>query len=122
MRKQLFSVSEDEIILLCVGRLLERKGFQEAILAIEKLLTDNFQVKLFIAGEGSYRHFLSGLIASKGLEDKVVLMGNRDDVDVLFDNADIFIFPSWYEGHSGTLIEAMVSGIPTVVSDIPENL
>jgi glycosyltransferase involved in cell wall biosynthesis len=36
--------------------------------------------------------------------------------------ADCFLFPSWYEGFSGALVEAMMAGIPIIASDIPMNL
>ena len=58
-------------------------------------------------------------IARSGLDDRVQLLGHREDVGDLLVAADVFAFPSLYEGCGGTLIEAMALAVPIVASNIP---
>lgn len=112
------------------GRLLERKGFQDAIRAFSVVITNYPDCTLTIFGEGPYRTQLESLIQDLGLEGSVFLPGKvQNPVDLL--DSDLtehrtsfhcFLFPSWYEGFSGALVEAMMAGIPIIASDIPMNL
>ncbi|MDP3200392.1 MAG: glycosyltransferase [Algoriphagus sp.] len=104
------------------GRLLERKGFQDAIRAFSELVKSYPDCTLTILGEGPFRLDLEALIIKLGLENQVKLPGQLSDPTALLPTAHCFLFPSWYEGFSGSLIEAMMAGIPIIASDIPMNL
>lgn len=112
----------NETVLLNVGRLLERKGQMDLLIAFKKVIATQPNLKLLIAGEGSFSESLKEFILNNGLTSKVILLGIRNDINDLLQLADYFIFPSWYEGLPGSLIEAMMAGTPIVASDIPENL
>lgn len=108
-------------ILLNVGRLVESKG-QADLLRAFTIVCDRFpSAHLMIAGEGPFRAELAKLSVDLGIEGKVSFLGQRSDIPGLLAAADVFVFPSHVEGHSGALIEAMFSGIPVVATDIPEN-
>ncbi|WP_026952181.1 glycosyltransferase [Algoriphagus mannitolivorans] len=104
------------------GRLLERKGFQDAILAFGDVIKSYPECTLTIYGEGPYRKELETLILDLGLENSVTLPGKVSEPHCLLPTADCFLFPSWYEGFSGALVEAMMAGIPIIASDISMNL
>lgn len=104
------------------GRLLERKGFQDAIRAFSEVVKTYPDCTLTIFGEGPFRLDLEALIIKSGLENQVKLPGQLSDPTALLPTAHCFLFPSWYEGFSGSLIEAMMAGIPIIASDIPMNL
>lgn len=135
------------------GRLLERKGFQDAISAFSEVVKIYPDCTLTIYGEGPYRLELEKLIQILGLSHAVFLPGKIDDpinalihgyftlptapdsyrdyrllpISIGTDNCQLiiaycFLFPSWYEGFSGALVEAMMAGIPIIASDIPMNL
>ena len=110
-----------EIVFLNVGRLLERKGQAELLQAFGAVRAQCPDAHLFIAGEGAYREELEALRGHLGLGDHVHLLGQRSDIPALLAAADVFVFPSHYEGHSGALIEAMFAQRPIVATDIPEN-
>lgn len=108
-------------IMLNVSRLLERKGQLDLLKAFKILCEERSDVILLIAGEGGYRQCLENYISENNLTENVLLIGNRNDIPELLKAADLFIFPSWYEGLPGALIEAMMSKLPIIASDIPEN-
>tara|TARA_R100000935_G_C2831433_1_gene165315 strand:+ start:816 stop:1958 length:1143 start_codon:yes stop_codon:yes gene_type:complete len=112
----------NKTIFLNVSRLLERKGQLDLLKAFKIFKANHPNAILLIAGEGSYRLTLEDYILKNELTNSVRLIGNRNDIPVLLSVADYFVFPSWYEGLPGALIEAMMSNTPIIASNIPENL
>ena len=108
-------------IFLNVGRLLQSKGQADLLCAFAIVRERAPDANLVIAGEGAFRTELEGLRASLGLQDQVYLLGQRADIPALLAAADVFVFPSHFEGHSGALLEAMFAQKPIVATDIPEN-
>lgn len=120
---RVWDASEDESYrFISYGRLLEVKGFKELIGAFAKVNAKYPNSSLVIYGEGNYRPELEKMIEQLGLKDKVSLPGVISNVTEKLYDAECFVFPSWYEGFSGALVEAMMSGIPIIASDIPMNL
>lgn len=110
-------------IFLNVGRLEPNKGQLDLIKAFDKVQKISDQdLTLLIAGEGSYRRDLTATIKKFELEEKIILLGYREDIPELLNFADYFIFPSHYEGLPGSLVEAILSRTPVIISNIPENL
>jgi glycosyltransferase involved in cell wall biosynthesis len=104
---------------LNVGRLVPVKGQRDLILAFNEFLPSCPNAVLHIAGDGPVREPLLALINELGLQNKVVLLGNRNDVPQLIHEYDCFIFTSHSEGFGGAIVEAMFAGLPVLVSDIP---
>lgn len=105
------------------GRLLKRKGFQDLLIAfarVKDVLPENWSLTIF--GEGPYRSELERYISELKLQQRVRLAGHVNSPAELLVDYDCFLFPSWYEGFSGALVEAMLVGIPIIASDIPMNL
>ena len=110
----------DQPVLLNIGRHEYQKGQRNLIEAVGELVRDYPDLVLLIAGrEGNVTAQLRSTIAHLGLEDNVVLLGHRKDVGDLLTAADVFVFPSVYEGLGGALLEAMMMRVPVVASDIP---
>ncbi|WP_026947197.1 glycosyltransferase family 4 protein [Algoriphagus marincola] len=109
-------------IFLSYGRLLQIKGFEELIKAFAKVHSKYPNSRLIIYGEGVHRPVLEKLIQNLNLNDSISLPGAISNVTDKLYESDCFVFPSWYEGFSGALVEAMMAGIPIIASDIPMNL
>lgn len=107
---------------LSYGRLIPLKGYKELIEAFNEVQKEYPDCSLTIFGEGNYRGKLEQLINQFDLKNKVSLPGIHHKVTEELYNYNCYVFTSWYEGFSGTLIEAMLAGIPIIASDIPMNL
>jgi len=105
-----------------VGRLLETKGLNELVTAFETLTKSNSNVHLDIFGDGPYKITLTKQIDSSSCKNKITLHGNIDNAWKNLYHSNCFVFPSWYEGFSGALVEAMMLGIPIIASNISMNL
>jgi glycosyltransferase involved in cell wall biosynthesis len=116
MRARL-GVSAD-FVVMTVGRLLARKGHAELLDACARARAFVSNLRLLVVGDGPERAQLEARREELGLLDVITFLGTRHDVDELLWAADVFAFPSHYEGFPGALVEAMASGIPIVASDI----
>lgn len=112
-----FGIGNNDTVLLSVGELNENKNHETAIRAIAGL-----DVYYLIAGKGDKESRLNQIAKEVGMVDRIKLLGFRDDVDELLKTADIFVFPSYREGLSVSVMEAMASGQPCVVSRIRGNM
>ncbi len=111
----------DGKIFLNISRLIKSKG-QLDLLKSFKLLIDEYpKNKLLIVGEGPLRQKMEEDIRILDLEKNVLLLGYREDIPELLSISDFFVFPSYFEGLPGVLIEAIIAKKPSIVSDIPEN-
>ena len=111
---------DNEKIILYVGRLVYEKGVQHLISAMPKILENYHDSKLVIAGKGGMIDELKSQVDSMGLSNKVYFTGylNQKEVQKMYKCADVAVFPSTYEPFGIVALEAMLAGIPTVVSDI----
>lgn len=119
LRKK-FGIPEDYIVLLSVGRLTHQKQPHTMIEVFAHLEKELGDVTLCIAGKGELLEETKDLAEKRGLR-KVIFLGYVDDRDLpdLYACADYYIMTSKYEGLPLTLLEAMASGLPCIVSDIP---
>ena len=109
-------------VLLNVSRLIERKGQLDLVNAMPAILKEFPDTVLLIAGHGVFEEKLKNHARELNLEKNVKILGRRPDVPQLLAIADLFVYPSYFEGLPGALIEAMLSEKIIICSDIPENL
>lgn len=111
--------------LLCVGRLVERKGVGNAISALARLPAD---VELVVAGgpdagaldADPEARRLRALAAEHGVVDRLDLRGrvSRDELPALLRSADAVVCVPWYEPFGIVPLEAMACGVPVVASAV----
>lgn len=117
-KKAELGLKDTDIMILSVGELNQNKNHEVVVRAISKLKNPN--VHYFIAGKGDKEQYLDEL--AKELDVNLRLLGYRTDIIELLKTADIFAFPSFREGLSVALMEAMAAGLPCVVSRIRGNV
>jgi glycosyltransferase involved in cell wall biosynthesis len=111
----------DAKLVGAVGRLWPQKRYQDLIWATELLQWPCPNSRLIIVGDGPQRWRLERYARQVIISDHVRFLGERDDVGELLPHFDCFCLASGYEGQSNALMEAMLAGLPVVVSDIPGN-
>lgn len=104
--------------LLCVGRLIERKGQRYLIEAVKRLADAGLDATLELVGTGDALDIYRAQVAALGIEDRVHFRGyvSRDEIAALYSAAHVFVLPSYNEGMSVATLEAMASGLPIVVT------
>ncbi|PCH55669.1 MAG: group 1 glycosyl transferase [Legionellales bacterium] len=108
--------------IIAIGRLCNQKGFDLLIQAFANIADNYPYIILTIYGTGSAREQLLLLIADLGLATRVFLPGTIQDIHNALLKADLFIFPSRYEGFPNALGEAMSVGLPVIASDCVGNV
>lgn len=73
--------------------------------------------RLLLVGDGSLMEDMQTKARILGLEEKVLFVGRRNDVERFYQAMDVFVFPSLHEGLPVALIEAQCSGLPCVIAD-----
>lgn len=105
--------------IIAVGRLEEQKNYPMLIQAFHAFTQVYPEYELVICGEGSLRNSVVNLIKELGIESKVVLKGQIEDVQSMLQDAYMYILSSDYEGMPNALMEAMTVGVPCISTDCP---
>lgn len=122
VRKLSYGIDDNKFILIgMVGRLWRQKNPQCFFDAATIVLSSHKNVFFYFIGDGEMRDEIEGMISSHHLSSNVHIMGWRSDVPMLLRGLDIMVLPSRWEGMPLSILEAMASGLPVVVSDIPGN-
>jgi glycosyltransferase involved in cell wall biosynthesis len=116
--RQEIGVCEGDVVIAMVGSLSRGKGQDDLIRAISRLSGQQLPVKLALVGDGPERERLVRLSQAKGVSGRIAFMGLRRDVPHVLAGADIFALASASEGMPGVLIEAGLSGLPSVAYDV----
>lgn len=114
---------ENKQVILCVGRLVQRKGQDVLIRAMAQLKDKYSEAQLLIAGAGNYESKLRRLALTQKVEDRITFVGRVPFADLpdLFRSADIFASPTRdrfggleVEGLGIVYLEASASGLPVI--------
>jgi len=114
------AVPADARVLLSVSRLTPQKGIDTAVQALSLLPED---VVLVVLGEGPERDTIEQLAEEQAVSSRVFLPGRVPDVAAWLRRAAVYVHPARWEGFGLAVLEAMVSGLPVVatnVSSLPE--
>lgn len=116
--RESLGINKDEIMLLAVGELSDRKNHQIVIRAMEKAKTKNTVFVICgkaVAGRGTYDKLI-GLAREKNV--RVLFLGHRDDIPSICHCADIGVMPSTREGFGMAGIEMLAAGVPVISSNV----
>lgn len=105
-------------IVINVARFSPQKNHKTIVEATRLLYEQDKSIRLLLVGGGKPGEALQGWLAADGVDKICALAGRRTDVPRLLRAADLFLFPSLWEGLPGALLEALATGLPAVASDI----
>jgi glycosyltransferase involved in cell wall biosynthesis len=106
--------------LLFVGALFKRKGIHDLIRAVA-LLPREIEIKLNIVGDGPDKDYFFKLTKELKLQNKIIFSGfvpNGEQLFKLYDEADVFILPSYLEGFPRVVYEAFCRGVAVLVTAV----
>lgn len=106
----------NEHVVMHVGNFTPAKNHSFIIEIFSELIKKDNNFKLVLVGGGNDTQ-IKELVCNLKLQDHVMFLGVRSDVERLLQAADVFLFPSLFEGLPGAVIEAEASGLPCVISD-----
>lgn len=104
-------------VVITSGRLAMQKGHWYLIRAFKVVAEEIPEAKLVILGHGNLREYLGDLVEGLALTKSVVFLGWQDNAYKFISKADVFAFPSLFEGFPMALVEAMVCRCPVVSTD-----
>ncbi len=108
-------------LVLMVGKFFAQKGHRYLIEAWPAVQRAFPTARLLLAGGGPLEGEIRVQVKKRGFEGQIQFLGVRSDIPRLLKTADVFVFPTLFEGMSNALLEAMLAGCAIVTTDIPEN-
>lgn len=117
--RQSLGINSEDIVIIAVGRLVPIKRYQLLIDAFTTIKDD--RVKLIIVGEGPEADALRNQTAKLQCSQRIIFTGARQDINELLNASDIFTQCSDSEGLSMSIIEALASALPCVVTSVGGN-
>ncbi|MBR4777336.1 MAG: glycosyltransferase family 4 protein [Lachnospiraceae bacterium] len=114
-RKEI-GIPQEAKVLISVSEINKNKNLATTIKALSKI--KDRDLYYVICGVGEELQNDKALAKQLGVEDRVLFLGYRKDINDLLNAADIFLFPSIREGLGMAPIEAMSAGLPVIASDI----
>ena len=97
-----------------VGHLVDQKRPERAVEVLAGVVAAGRTAHLVVAGGGPLEPVLEDVVARRGLEGSVSLLGHRDDVERILAGVDLLLLTSEAEGIPGVAIEALMAGCPVV--------
>lgn len=121
MLRHELGISQSDVVFGTVGRLNAEKGHEILIKAARHLSVNRANFRVVIIGDGPERKNLEVLISTLCMNQYINIIGFRTDVPMLLRMLDVFVLPSYTEGLSNALLEAMASGLPCVATNVGGN-
>lgn len=108
---------EGHPLVITVGRIHQQKNPRQIIDVFEGIKQEEKTAKLLYLGVGPMMGEIKEYVHKKGLGEAVFFLGNVANTEEYLWAADLFLFPSYFEGFSVALLEAQATGLPCLVSD-----
>jgi L-malate glycosyltransferase len=109
-----FNIDPNDFLMIMVARLCPVKGHSIVFTVIKELA----KVKLLVVGSGFLEEELKQQVVKLGIEEKVLFLGHRHDVDALFHISDLKLLASLSESFPLVLLEAARAKKPVITSDV----
>ena len=113
-----FDIQPDEKLLLALGSGFKTKGLDRSIKALSGLSDkEKANTKLFVVGKDNPASFIK-LARKLNVESMITFFSGRDDANRFLMGSDLLIHPAYFENTGTVLLEAMVSGLPVLTTDV----
>ncbi|MBL0169347.1 MAG: glycosyltransferase [Gemmatimonadaceae bacterium] len=109
---------DDRFVIGTVARLVHIKNHAALLTAFSRIAWQRPDAVLVVAGDGPLEHALNAQAAALGLGDRVRFLGSIPDTERIYRALDLFVLPSFAEGTSLSVLEAMASGVPVVATAV----
>lgn len=109
--------SDGAIKLLSVGRFCDAKNFDNVPDICRRLVENGLNVKWYLIGYGGDEPLIRQKIAEAGMQERVIVLGKRDNPYPYMRACDLYVQPSRYEGKAVTVREAQLLGKPVVITN-----
>ncbi len=117
IRKE-FNIPNDYIIIVCIGRLAEQKGYPFIIEAISRVSKSFDKFHVVVVGDGQLKNKLEFMVKDKGLNKVVSFAGFRSDIASILRASDFLLHAPLWEGAPNVILETMACGKPVVSWDV----
>ena len=111
-------ILKDEINIIGVGKLLEKKGFDRMLRITKKLVSEGYPIHLYILGIGPKENELRQYILEHKLKNNATLLGYKTNPYKYVSKCDLFLCASHAEGFSTAATEALIVGTPVCTVDV----
>lgn len=118
-KREELGLGQDDVAVISVGELNRNKNNITIVQAMAEV--KNEHLHYYLCGVGNEKENIKRYASEHGLEKNIHFLGFRNDIKELLSACDIFVMPSFREGLSRSLMEAMACGLPCVVSKIRGN-
>ena len=115
--RKMLNIPEEVLAFVHVGRFSEQKNHTFLIDIFKEIYDRNQDARLFLVGDGGLKGAIENKVKDLQLQDKVIFLGTRDNVNEILQAMDAFLLPSLHEGLPVVGIEAQAAGLPIYISD-----
>lgn len=115
IRKEL-KLKDTDIVIGHIGRFVKQKNHEFIIDIFNELHKENNNYKLMLIGQGPLQDEMKQKVKDLGIENDVMFLGQKTDVNRYYQAMDLFLFPSLYEGLGMVMIEAQAAALPSIAS------
>lgn len=112
-----YHIPDDALVIGHIGRFSKQKNHRFLLDIFSSVINMQPDSYLVLLGEGELESEIHELVHSKGLQDKVLILGVRKDVERIMNMFDLFLFPSLYEGLSVVVMEVQANGLHMICSE-----
>ena len=109
-------IAEDQFVIGHVGRFMPQKNHKFLIDVFAQIARQRDEAVLLLVGSGEDKALVETWVAERGVSDRVMFLGQRSDVEKLYQAFDAFVLPSLYEGLCLVGVEAQAAGLPCFLS------
>ncbi|MCD6386680.1 glycosyltransferase [Candidatus Sumerlaeota bacterium] len=119
--RESLGILPDDFVVIMVARMVAQKNHRLVIDSAPEIIKSVPKVKFLFVGDGRLRPELQEQVRAKGLERHFIFTGTRTDIPQLLKISDVFVLPSFKEGFSNAIVEAMAAGLPVIASRVGGN-